>query len=391
MLKRWLQCVRCCSRFDVAPLFHGCPNCKALGHVSPIEVQYDFSALRGAAASDGAESILSELMPDLEGWEWVALGEGKTPLVPVRCGSRIALLKNETQNPTWSWKDRPNAVSVSMARRFEFKRVAAWSTGNHGSALAAYAAAAGLQATVVHGDRVPELQLALMTAYGAELLKARRGNDPLAELVSTGEYFPCSILCPRAGYSNPFGIEGFKQIAFEIWRQMGHQAPERVFVPVGSGDGIYGIWKGFRELLALGLIDKAPRMIACQPDGAASAYRAYRRGDRSVQPLEHVVTLALSLGERITGDHALRAIRESHGEALTVSDDHAIIVARKIARQGFALEISSAVAFACAERAAELDSDGRGAWVVIGSGSAVKWPTALISEISGLAVAPATG
>jgi threonine synthase len=148
-------------------------------------------------------------------------------------------------------------------------------------------------------------------------------------------------------------------------------APDRIFVPTGSGDGIYGIWKGFRELAALGAIPRAPRMVACQSTGADSTVRAFQAGRPRHEPLEHPATVALTIGERIAGDHALRAVYDSGGEAIAVSDEQILDAARRLARQGLALENASAAALACAETLPRADGEK---WVVIGSGAAVKWP-----------------
>ena len=257
------------------------------------------------------------------------------------------MLKNETLNPTWSWKDRPACISLSMAKQLGFARVAAISTGNHGSSTAAYAAAAGLACVILCHPDVSILQCALMTAYGARVVRGGNQEALLKNLLDREGYFPCTILCPRPGYSNPYGIEGFKTIAFEIYEQFGRAVPSRIFVPVGSGDGIYGIAKGFRELHALGLIDGVPRLIGCQASGADSAYRASARQPRA-EPLSSVSTLALSVGERVTGDHALSAVWESAGEMVVASDEETLEAAQDLARQGLAVELASALAFACA-------------------------------------------
>jgi threonine synthase len=141
---------------------------------------------------------------------------------------------------------------------------------------------------------------------------------------------------------------------------------------VGSGDGVYGIWKGFRELASARAIPRTPRMIACQAAGADSTVRAFRGRSRRHRPLEETRTVALSIAEKITGDHALRAVYESDGEARSASDEEILAATHRLARMGFALEPASAAALACAEQAID-DSPGE-TWVLIGTGAAVKWP-----------------
>ena len=307
----------------------------------------------------------------------VTLYEGNTPLIPMRFGDLAATvyLKNETVNPTWSWKDRPNCISVSMARCFGLERVLSKSTGNHGNATAAYAGSAGFEATIFCNPDTPELQLALMTGYGAEVILGGTPDQTIVTMIRERGYFPCTVLCPQAGYSNPFGVEGFKTIAFEIVASLNGNAPDRVFVAAGSGDGVYGIWKGFRELAERGIIAAAPRMVACQPHGANSAAVAWRKNSRHVEPLAVVNTEARSVAEPATGDHALRAVYESKGEFLEASESEIAEASRTFCRAGFALELASSLTYACARKA----KPGEGElWVLVGSGAAVKWPETIL-------------
>ncbi len=278
------------------------------------------------------------LLPAVELDQRVTLHEGSTPFVPIDLpgvNARV-FLKNETSNPTWSWKDRPNAVSISMARQFGFQRVIASSTGNHGNSASAYASAAGLDATILCNPGTSELQLALMQSFGARVVLGGCQDRMINRLVAAQSHFPCTILCPRAGHSNPFGIEGFKTIAFEIVDSLGGSAPDRVFVPAGSGDGTYGIWKGFRELAERKQISAAPRIVACQAQGANSALRAWKMGRNHVEALPEVHTDALSVAELATGDHALRAVYESRGEFREASETEIAGAAKALRHLGFA-------------------------------------------------------
>lgn len=361
----WLECVSCGAKQKIAPIFSGCPECLRRGLRSPLEVRYDYRT--------AGEQIP---MPFLD--QPVSLGCGNTPLLRVRRwqGAAELYLKNESFNPTWSWKDRANAVSVSMARSFGFPLVGAVSTGNHGNAMAAHAAAAGLLSVVFCHADAPALQLALMQRYGARIYRGGRQEELLGSLVGSGRCFPCSILCPRAGYSNPYGVEGFKPIALEIVRQLGQRVPDRVLVPVGSGDGIFGVWKGFWELQQMGVTSRTPQMVACQSENAASTWHAFKRHSPHHEELEEAKTVALSIGERITGNHALRAVYDSGGTVLIASDAEILDAAKSLAREGLALEPASAAPLACARKCA-MEGEGE-IWVVIGSGTAVKWPATIL-------------
>jgi threonine synthase len=172
----WLQCTACAERFDIGPMFYGCPACKANGKTAPLEVAYALPEIR-VSVCDSAPGIWrwAPLLPGIREESRVSLGEGRTPLLPI--DSDVAglnlLLKNETANPTWSWKDRPNCVSVSMAVEFGFSATTAISTGNHGCAAAAYSAAASRNCVIFCHPDAPVSQLALMTSYGANRSRER--------------------------------------------------------------------------------------------------------------------------------------------------------------------------------------------------------------------------
>jgi threonine synthase len=376
----WLECIFCHTRYPVGPMFYGCPACVAQGRLSAVEMRYEPGVI---ALPDSCAHNLwawNGLLPSTTAEARTSLGEGATSLLPLRNmgfdSSIQVFLKNETTNPTWSWKDRGNAVSVSMAKHFGFESVVSISTGNHGNAMAAMAGAAGLRSIVFCKADTPVLQLALMQEYGARVVIGGDAEAMVLDLLRRGGYFPCTVLSPRAGYSNPFGVEGFKTIAFEILQQLG-RIPERVFVPVGSGDGIYGIWKGFRELRSCGLVDTVPRMYGCQTSGANSLVRAFLRGDRTITPLQSAQTIASSLAELAVGEAALDAVYDSGGGAIEVSDDEALAERRTLARRGIALEPSSCVPLACLRKVRESEAGRSTAgevWVSIGSGAAPKWP-----------------
>jgi threonine synthase len=317
-------------------------------------------------------------------WQWrsllpafrdvVSLYEGNTPLVPYAVpGSGIRLLiKNETQNPTWSWKDRANTLSASAARHFGYRSLVTVSTGNHGNAAAAYSAAAGLRCRVFCNESASPMQMLLMQHYGAETVVGGDQDTFLDELLYHDEWFPGIVICPRTGHANPFGVEGFKTIAFEIVEQLGGIAPDRVFIPTGSGDGLYGIAKGFRELVLTGTIQRSPRIVCCQTVQANPFVRAFREGRRTVTPVPTGPSVATSISEPVGDQVALQAIYDSCGEALDVAEDDIMRCVRLLARRGLAFEPSSAVALACVLSHPDLHSDE--IWVVIGTGTAIRWP-----------------
>ncbi|MEW5979501.1 MAG: pyridoxal-phosphate dependent enzyme [Acidobacteriota bacterium] len=377
--REWLQCLVCSAHYDLSPLWSGCPACLDQGKSSALEVRYDYASVTDFGPDEGAAGIWRwhRLLPAMHRHHPVSLKEGATPLCPVSCPAGLATiwLKNESVNPTWSYKDRANSVNISVARNLGFEKVAVVSTGNHGNAAAAYASAAGLRAAVLCHRDVSMLQASLMRLYGARVLRGGNRSAMLNRLIRSGSWFPCCVIGPLDGSSNPFGVEGLKTIAFEIFFQLGRRVPDRVFVPAGSGDGLYGIWKGFVELQKLGLCDRLPRMFACQAEGAAAYVRSFSKGLRHVEPVENPQTIALSIAEEQGGRPALLALYDSQGGALACSDREIIQSAGELARAGYALEPASAAALACARKEPASSSDEN--WVLIGTGAYAKWPETL--------------
>ncbi len=359
-----LRCRICAAAYPIGPLFFGCPACAQQGRKAALEVHYTEPP---APFPDPTRSGIwkwQALLPCADG---VSLGEGATPLTLLRPG---LFIKNESCNPTWSYKDRAAAVSISMARQFRMRATVAISTGNLGNAVAAYSAAAELQCTIFCNPDAPQLQPALMQLYGARVFRGGNANALVRQYVKRGDVFPATICCPLGGFANPYAIEGFKTIAFEIWRDLG-RVPDRVFVPAGSGDGLYGIWKGFRELRQFGFTDSVPRMIACQAEGAACYAQAIATNAAAPVRIPHPSTVALSIAEEYGGYPALMAIRESEGDAITVNDGEILTAMRALASQGIALEPASATPYAAASKPQRPDAE---LWVLIGTGSLAKWP-----------------
>src|SRR5919106_5105006 len=207
--------------------------------------------------------------------EPVTLGEGATPLVHLdRLGRRLGLsklyAKDESRNPTWSYKDRLCSVAVTHAVAAGARVVTISSTGNHGASTAAYAARAGLPCVIFTLDSVPDTMKTLMQAYGAAVVACPTSESRWALMRQgverLGRYRTSGFIAPPVG-SNPGGVEGYKTLAYEVAEDLGWTAPDVVVVPSSYGDGLAGIWKGWTELRALGLVGHAPRMIAAEPFG----------------------------------------------------------------------------------------------------------------------------
>lgn len=390
-----LTCQRCGAVHDPGLYPRGCPDCRERGTTGRLEVEYDPGTHPPAAAlpvgdGDPPASMwdyraLLPLVPE----EPVTVGEGGTPLTRAEglsadTGAR-AFLKNETVNPTWSYKDRLNALLLSNAAALGADRVAVASTGNHGASTAAYAARAGVDATVVllpHGAERPVRAQA--RSYGATVAVTDHDarGDLLAALVDRGWYPTVNVADRYVG--QPYTCEAYATVAFELVDQLGG-VPDAVAVAAGASDGLYGVWKGFRDLRALGVVEGTPRMLAAEPAGRAPLSRTLRAGDDGVVPDEGERPRALSVGGATTGAHGLRALRESGGTAVAVDEADMARATRATAGEGVLPEPASALAPAAVRRAAEAGDVAAGETVVaVVSGAGVKWPgatTAAVGEV----------
>jgi threonine synthase len=373
-----------CGLGHAIPIGHelrGCPDCRADGAATALEVQYDPRTVTAAWAATSAtperhglaEYEAAGALPD--GAAAISLGEGRTPLHPSPLGegggaARI-WLKLEGFGPTGSYKDRLNAVAVSMARRFGARGIVCSSTGNQGASMAAYAAAAGMPAVVLLPVEAPEAAARQAAIHGATVVVTPWDVRPkVIDALLQEEGWSLSNRNDPRPWANPFGLEGYRSIAFEIVQQLGH-APAMVVMPTCGGDGIYGIWKGFRELAAAGIIAAAPRMVAVQPSLSDSLVRAVADHDDHVKEVPLRTSIALSLTDRKTSDLALRAVRESGGTALAVTEDQIRDAVGRLARTGIYAEPASAAAIAALPA---LDDAAGGDVVCIVTANGTRWP-----------------
>jgi threonine synthase len=259
----------------------------------------------------------------------VSLGEGRTPLIGLdRLGPRLGLnrllLKDEARNPTWSYKDRLAAVAVTKAVVSGASTVVVSSTGNHGAAVAAYAAAAGLRCVVLTLSSVPRQMSILMQAYGATVVAYESIQDRWSVMKAAVDAFgwtPISgMVSPPIG-SNPFGIEGYKTIAYELWRELG-EVPGVVVAPAAYGDGLAGLRRGFADLVSLDLATRMPRLVAVDPFGAYA--RGLSCSDGRLPTVPTQPSMAFSVATPVATHQGLEAIRATNGTAVAEPSDAAI-------------------------------------------------------------------
>jgi threonine synthase len=298
----------------------------------PLLVRYDLDAARAhltKAALAGRPHDLwrwRELLPVVRAQDIVSLGEAATPLVALprlgeAAGAEAPLVKDEGRLPTGSFKARGIAVAVSMAKALGVRRIAMPTNGNAGAALAAYAARAGIEAIVYCPADTPAINLGEIAVHGAELHRVDGLIDDcgriVAEGAARGDWFDLSTL------KEPYRIEGKKTMGLELAEQLGWRLPDSIFYPTGGGTGLIGMWKAFDELEALGLIGpERPRMFAVQAEGCAPIVRAFEAGAEHAPRWEGGATVAAGIRvPKAIGDFLiLRAVRESKGAALAVSD-----------------------------------------------------------------------
>jgi threonine synthase len=322
-----LQCAACGGIFPADRLWNVCPECG-----KPLLARYDLTAARARLDRGhvaGRRFKLwryRELLPVQDVANILNLGEGGTPLIPARrlgeqIGHEQLFVKDESGNPTASFKARGLSVAVSRAGELGVKALSIPSAGNAAGAMSAYAAAAGMAAHVYMPKDVPETFRVECRAYGADVtLVDGLITDCAAQAVRDGqgsERFDISTL------REPYRIEGKKTMGFEIAEQMGWSLPDVIIYPTGGGTGLIGMWKAFQELEALGWIGpKRPRMVAVQADGCAPIVRAFHQGASEAEPWVNAHTLAAGLRvPAAIGDFLmLECLRDSHGTAVGVSD-----------------------------------------------------------------------
>jgi threonine synthase len=359
-------CVRCHADVDGRAPWNGCPRCAVDGIHANVLPTYTPAMADDFAPQNGEPGVFRyrRRLPVAGDVAPVSLQEGGTPLLAAeRLQTELDLgalwFKDETRNPTWSYKDRLAAVAVTDAVARGADTVALATTGNHGAATAAYAAAAGLRCVVLTLASVPTTMKVLMQSYGAEVLALQTGPqrwDLLHQAVEAWGWVPISgFLDPPIG-SNACGVDGYKTIAFEVVETLG-EAPDAVVIPTAYADGLVGVHRGFTDLADAGMIAHVPRMIAVDPFGAYAA-ALDDDGGGHLPRVDAGPTVSFSIGTPIATHQGVAALRESRGFAVGVGDDEAVMAAqRRIgASCGLFLEASSATALVAIER---LRGDGR--------------------------------
>jgi threonine synthase len=311
----------------------------------------------------------------------LAMGEGFTPLTAAdRLAEELGIaklyLKNETMNPTWSFKDRGTMVGVQQAIRLGFDKIGTVSSGNMATSVAAYGARAGVRTFVLVSSSIAAEKLAPVAIYGADLVTVEGDyGDLYFESLRVGQQHGIYFI----NSDHPFRVEGSKTIAFEIAEQLGFQMPDYVIVPTSAGGNLRGIEKGLREFHAVGLIDRIPQVICAQATGCSPIATAWAEEKDQIKHFGQTHTIAHAIENPFppSGNQVLRRLHENGGRSVSVSDDEIVVAQAELARHGIFGQPASAVPIASIKKLlAEGYLQAGDSVAAIITGSGLKYTTA---------------
>jgi threonine synthase len=352
-----LRCRECGREYPAEPI-HVCEFCFA-----PLEVVYDYDEIRSVISptriADGPRSIwrYTDLLPG--GEKRVDLGAGLTPLIPApRLGAELGLhdlwIKNDTLNPTHSFKDRVVSVALTVAREFGFNTAACASTGNLANAVAAHAAHAGMAAYIFIPADLERGKIVATAVYGPQVVAVQGNYDDVNRL--------CSEIAGQFEWAfvnvniRPYYAEGSKSLAFEVAEQLGWRAPDHVIVPIASGSLLTKIRRGLDELVKVGLLEgHATRISGAQAEGCSPVATAFKAGEDHIRPVKpKTIAKSLAIGNPADGYYAIKAARESGGVMESVTDDEIVAGISLLARtEGIFTETAGGVTIATLKKLAD--------------------------------------
>jgi len=346
-----LRCRECGRVYPLDPM-HVCEFC-----FGPLEVFYDYEALSRTLTRERIERgplsmwRYADLLP-CAAETAVDIGTGYTPLVrAARLGRLLGLerlyVKNDCQNPTWSFKDRVVSLAVTKAREFEFDTLACASTGNLANSVAAHAARAGMDAVVFVPADLEQGKLIGSAVYGPTLVAVDGSYDEVNRLCSElSDKYPWAFVNINM---RPYYAEGSKTLAYEVCEQLGWQAPDHCIVPLASGSLYTKIYKGLKEMAWLGLVEwRRTRMSGAQALGCSPIVEAWERQSFNIKPQKpNTIAKSLAIGNPADGYHALKVMTQSGGHAVAVSDDEVVEGIRLLAEtEGIFAETAGGVVVA---------------------------------------------
>ncbi|NPA99967.1 MAG: threonine synthase [Crenarchaeota archaeon] len=374
-----LRCPRCGREYEPDPYRFTCESCGELLDAVLNVHERNFNIREAAERRWIGVWAFRELLPRVT--DIVTLREGNTPLLPLTRIRGRAYVKFEGANPTGSFKDRGMTIGVSIAKSIGSRYVIVASTGNTAASVAAYAARGGLTClVVVPRGGIARGKLAQAILHGATVIEVEGNFDKALSLVletlnrigKKGLIYPLNSI-------NVWRLEGQKTTAFEIFLDVG--VPDYVIVPVGNAGNIYAIWKGFKELHELGIVDRLPVMIGVQAEGASPIARAWSLGLDKPLFMDNPSTVAsaIRIGRPVNWYRAWRAVKESNGTFITVSDEEILQAQKMLGREGIGVEPASAASLAGYLKLLEEKYIGRDdTCVLIATGHGLKDPDTIL-------------
>lgn len=274
----------------------------------------------------------------------LSMGEGLTPLEELEFNGNPVLIKIDYLFPTGSYKDRGATVLISKMKEWRVPKVVEDSSGNAGSAIAAYCAKAGIHCEIYVPQHTSSGKLVQIQAYGAALKKVEGSREKTAEkAMGAASKIPYASHC-----WNPYFLHGTKTFAFEVWEQMDWMAPDTLVLPIGHGTLFLGAYLGFKELKESGMIKKIPKMVGIQSASCAPLYQAFKKDWEETRPIQKKETLAegIAIAEPVRGQQILKVIRETGGEVLAVMETEIGMAFKEMGRKGHFIEPTSAATIA---------------------------------------------
>ncbi len=348
------QCSDCGNQISAGEIIYLCPQCSAkqLSGQPPrgvLKVIYDYPVLSNLSFRELEEKHFIQLLPVNDVKSLPNLRIGNTPLYEIdllddHTNDFELYLKDDSQNPTFSFKDRASAVVSAFAKENGIETIVTASTGNAGSSLAGMCAAQGQKAVIFVPSTAPKAKLTQIMMYGATLIPVAGNYDTAFDLsIEATKRFGWYN---RNTAYNPLTIEGKKTVSLELFSQLKEQIPDIIFVPVGDGVIISGVYKGFEDLLHLGIIDKIPVIVAVQAAGSCNLVQNIGKKDFT-STLSHTLADSISVDIPRNFHMAAAYITKYNGKTITVSDDDILRASSKLAKNtGIFTEPAAAAAFA---------------------------------------------
>jgi len=386
------KCINCGKEYPPDEwIYKGCEACKTENFVSNVVSVYDIDGIAEKVdkktlekRKDNTMWKYKEFLPVENEKNIVSLGEGSTPLVKCeKTGEYIGVknfyVKNESVNPTWSFKDRLCSSVVSKALEMGFKTVTISTSGNHGASTAAYASKAGMNSVIFTFKYTSPAMKVSMEIYHPMLIATSTSIERwilMNECIEkygwalTGDYVH---LLDNGKFllvgSNPFAKDGYKTIAYEICEQLEWEVPDWVAQPTCYANGLVGEWEGFKEFKSIGFVDSTPKMIAAERFGILE--KALEKGENYPRQIEPQSSIALSIAGFLSTYQGLYAIKESNGRAVSTEDEELLKMQSILGKDGIFPEASSAASVAAVKRLKDegsLDAHDTVVAVITGSG-----------------------